>query len=174
MPLSTNFPFLLAETIDENSDATNAKCKTIKLPMTVSKMDGFSYYNFSVWPLKRNIIGIQVWWLCNNVFHIFSVCDVRFDGARRRTVQFIFPFVSQLSAKLVSSQLQGEFFIALWICVGCEWHFKCFLLQINIEEANKSNFLSAGEMPLPSLYFMMSLIFFLSGLFWLFLLKKSS
>lgn len=46
--------------------------------------------------------------------------------------------------------------------------------QIDIEEANKSNFLSAGEMPLPELYFMMSLIFFLSGLFWVFLLKKST
>lgn len=54
--LSTNFLFLLAETVDENIDATNAKCKTIKLPMTVSKMDGFSYYNFSVWPLKRKIL----------------------------------------------------------------------------------------------------------------------
>lgn len=49
-----------------------------------------------------------------------------------------------------------------------------FQFQIDIEEANKRNFLSAGEMPLPELYFMMSLIFFLSGLFWLFLLKKST
>lgn len=46
--------------------------------------------------------------------------------------------------------------------------------QIDIEENNNGNYLSAGEMPLPALYFMMSLIFFLSGLFWMFLLKKST
>lgn len=45
--------------------------------------------------------------------------------------------------------------------------------QVDIVENNMGNYLSAGEMPLPSLYFMMSLLFFLSGLFWLFLLKKS-
>ncbi|XP_055911249.1 protein GPR107 [Eupeodes corollae] len=45
--------------------------------------------------------------------------------------------------------------------------------NVDIEENNNGNFLSAGEMPLPALYFMMSLLFFLSGLFWVFILKKS-
>jgi G protein-coupled receptor 107 len=36
----------------------------------------------------------------------------------------------------------------------------------DIEEVNNGNYLSATEMPLPVLYFMMSLLFFLSGLFW--------
>ncbi|CAD7090007.1 unnamed protein product [Hermetia illucens] len=45
--------------------------------------------------------------------------------------------------------------------------------NVDIEENNSGNFLSAGEMPLPALYFMMSLLFFLSGLFWVFILKKS-
>ncbi|XP_058443094.1 protein GPR107 [Malaya genurostris] len=45
--------------------------------------------------------------------------------------------------------------------------------DVTIEENNSGNFLSAGEMPLPALYFMMSLLFFLSGLFWVFILKKS-
>lgn len=45
--------------------------------------------------------------------------------------------------------------------------------QVDIEENNNGNYLSAGEMPLPALYFMMSLLFFLSGLFWVFILKKS-
>lgn len=45
--------------------------------------------------------------------------------------------------------------------------------NVDIEENNRGNFLSAGEMPLPALYFMMSLLFFLSGLFWVFILKKS-
>lgn len=45
--------------------------------------------------------------------------------------------------------------------------------SIQISEINSGNFLSAGEMPLPALYFMMALLFFLSGCFWLFILKKS-
>lgn len=45
--------------------------------------------------------------------------------------------------------------------------------DVDIEEKNGQNYLSAGEMPLPALYFMMSLLFFLSGLFWVFILKKS-
>lgn len=45
--------------------------------------------------------------------------------------------------------------------------------DVDIEENNSGNFLSAGEMPLPALYFMMSILFLLSGLFWVFILKKS-
>lgn len=45
--------------------------------------------------------------------------------------------------------------------------------NLEIEENNSGNYLSAGEMPLPALYFMMSLLFFLSGCFWLFILRKS-
>ncbi|XP_071446608.1 protein GPR107 isoform X2 [Hetaerina americana] len=44
---------------------------------------------------------------------------------------------------------------------------------IEIEEKNSGNYLSAGEMPLPALYFMMAILFFLSGCFWVFILKKS-
>ncbi|CAK9802559.1 Protein GPR107 [Anthophora plagiata] len=44
---------------------------------------------------------------------------------------------------------------------------------IQISEINNGNFLSAGEMPLPALYFMMALLFFLSGCFWVFIPKKS-
>ncbi|XP_076649134.1 protein GPR107 isoform X1 [Halictus rubicundus] len=44
---------------------------------------------------------------------------------------------------------------------------------VQILEMNSQNFLSAGEMPLPALYFMMALLFFLSGCFWVFILKKS-
>lgn len=46
--------------------------------------------------------------------------------------------------------------------------------NIEIEERNNENYLSAGEMPLPALYFMMSLLFFLSGCFWVFILVKSN
>lgn len=45
--------------------------------------------------------------------------------------------------------------------------------QIEIEENNLGNFLSAGEMPLPALYSMMAVLFFLSGCFWVFILRNS-
>ncbi|EEB19259.1 protein GPR107 precursor, putative [Pediculus humanus corporis] len=45
--------------------------------------------------------------------------------------------------------------------------------KIEIEEINQNNYLSAGEMPLSGLYFMMSMIFFLCGTFWLYILMKS-
>ncbi|XP_034839319.1 protein GPR107 [Maniola hyperantus] len=44
---------------------------------------------------------------------------------------------------------------------------------IEIYESNKNNFLSAGEMPLPALYSMMSLTFFLSAGMWTVILKIS-
>jgi len=45
--------------------------------------------------------------------------------------------------------------------------------DINIEEKNSDSYLSAGEMPLPALYQMLSILFFLSGCFWVFILKKN-
>lgn len=44
---------------------------------------------------------------------------------------------------------------------------------IEITEQNNSSYLSAGEMPLPALYCMMAVLFFLSGLFWVFILRQS-
>jgi len=45
--------------------------------------------------------------------------------------------------------------------------------NIKIEEKNSDSYLSAGEMPLPALYQMLSILFFLSGCFWVFILKKN-
>lgn len=88
----------------------------------------------------------------------------------------------ELWTKSVSTEFQREFnflmqfIFDIFAVVNTRADPKCsnFSFQIDIEEGNKKNFLSAGEMPLPELYFMMSLIFFLSGLFWVFLLKKST
>jgi len=45
---------------------------------------------------------------------------------------------------------------------------------LKIEEKNLGdNYLSAGEMPLPALYQMLSILFLLSGCFWVFILKKN-
>ncbi|MCL4130154.1 UNVERIFIED_CONTAM: hypothetical protein GTU68_014515, partial [Idotea baltica] len=46
-------------------------------------------------------------------------------------------------------------------------------MTLKVEEKNPNNYLSAGKIPLPALYFMMSLIFFLSACFWFFILKNS-
>lgn len=47
------------------------------------------------------------------------------------------------------------------------------VLQVEIFESNGGNFLSAGDLPLPALYTMMSLLFVLSAGFWCFLLRNS-
>ena len=44
---------------------------------------------------------------------------------------------------------------------------------VDIEEKNNNSYLSAGEMPLPALYLLMSVLFFLSGCFWVFILRKT-
>lgn len=44
---------------------------------------------------------------------------------------------------------------------------------VEIYESNDGNFLSAGEMPLPVLYSMMSMVFFLSAILWTSILKTS-
>ena len=44
---------------------------------------------------------------------------------------------------------------------------------VDIEEKNDNSYLSAGEMPLPALYLLMSVLFFLSGCFWVFILRKN-
>ncbi|XP_045605389.2 protein GPR107 [Procambarus clarkii] len=52
--------------------------------------------------------------------------------------------------------------------------FSTIDMNLQITEKNPDdNYLSAGEMPLPALYFMMALLFFLSACFWFFLLKMS-
>lgn len=49
-----------------------------------------------------------------------------------------------------------------------------WFLQVNITEVNDNgNYLSAGDKPLPSLYFSMSLIYFITGSLWVYFLFKS-
>jgi len=46
--------------------------------------------------------------------------------------------------------------------------------ELKISEKNMGeNYLSAGEMPLPALYQMLSILFLLTGCFWVFILKKT-
>jgi len=69
---------------------------------------------------------------------------------------------------------EGLYNLYFHACPNYGEHLIPLYFDVDIEEKNSGNsFLSAGEMPLPALYFMMSLLFFLSGLFWVFILKKS-
>ena len=53
--------------------------------------------------------------------------------------------------------------------------FRLFYLFIKaiLIERNLDNYLSAGEIPLPVLYFTWAVIYFLSGFYWIFVLKTS-
>ncbi|KAL8598165.1 hypothetical protein ACOMHN_043236 [Nucella lapillus] len=46
-------------------------------------------------------------------------------------------------------------------------------MTIEITEDNNGNFLTAGEMPVPALYFTFSVLFFIAGTAWLSVLKRS-
>lgn len=58
--------------------------------------------------------------------------------------------------------------------VNCKWNYHVHVvLDIEINEKNSDrNYLSAGEQPLPSLFFVFSLIFFLASIIWLGFLRK--
>ncbi|XP_043190628.1 protein GPR107-like [Amphibalanus amphitrite] len=47
-------------------------------------------------------------------------------------------------------------------------------MTVEMIERNMDSYLSAGEMPLPALYFMMAVLFFISSCFWIFILRKSN
>ncbi len=48
------------------------------------------------------------------------------------------------------------------------------IVESNQDDSNSGhNYLSAGETPLPALYFMMSILFFVAGCFWVLILRKS-
>ncbi|XP_076622721.1 protein GPR107 isoform X2 [Colletes latitarsis] len=73
-----------------------------------------------------------------------------------------------------SEEEEGLYNLYFHNCPNYKYNSQVALdFTIQISEINSGNFLSAGEMPLPALYFMMALLFFLSGCFWVFILKKS-
>jgi hypothetical protein len=45
--------------------------------------------------------------------------------------------------------------------------------QLNITEKNAESYLSAGEIPLPPLYFALCIVFLFTGCFWFYVLRKS-
>ncbi|XP_061169779.1 protein GPR107-like [Saccostrea echinata] len=47
-----------------------------------------------------------------------------------------------------------------------------FEMQIDIEETNDGNYLSAGEIPIPALFFVLSALFFIAGIVWMVILRR--
>lgn len=54
------------------------------------------------------------------------------------------------------------------------WSYSRTNLTLDIVERNDNNYLSAGEIPLPEIYFVLSLIFFTLGIFWISVVKSKS
>ncbi|XP_043586952.1 protein GPR107 isoform X2 [Bombus pyrosoma] len=81
---------------------------------------------------------------------------------------------TSFSMYIASAEEEGLYNLYFHNCPNYKYDSQVALdFTIQISEINNGNFLSAGEMPLPALYFMMALLFFLSGCFWVFILKKS-
>ncbi|XP_062617932.1 protein GPR107-like [Saccostrea cucullata] len=47
-----------------------------------------------------------------------------------------------------------------------------FEMQVDIEEINDGNYLSAGEIPIPALFFTLSVLFFIAGIVWMVILRR--
>ncbi|XP_043286236.1 protein GPR107 isoform X2 [Venturia canescens] len=81
---------------------------------------------------------------------------------------------ASFSMKVTNDEEEGLYNLYFHSCPNYRWETPVAIdFTMQIAEENKGNFLSAGEMPLPALYFMMALLFFLSGCFWVFILKNS-
>ncbi|XP_072744487.1 protein GPR107 isoform X2 [Anoplolepis gracilipes] len=76
---------------------------------------------------------------------------------------------------VASEEEEGLYNLYFHNCQNYDNYMEPLLVDFTVEvaEINNDNFLSAGEMPLPALYFTMALLFFLSGCFWVFILNKS-
>ncbi|XP_020290780.1 protein GPR107 [Pseudomyrmex gracilis] len=76
---------------------------------------------------------------------------------------------------VASEEEEGLYNLYFHNCQNYDNYKEPLLVDFTVEvaEINNDNFLSAGEMPLPALYFTMALLFFLSGCFWVFILNKS-
>ncbi|KAM7349519.1 protein GPR107 [Cochliomyia hominivorax] len=91
----------------------------------------------------------------------------------RTTVEGVNYYNMSFSMFVASLREEGLYNLYFHNCDNYHNMDKEVSFVVDIEENNNGNYLSAGEMPLPALYLMMSLLFFLSGLFWVFILKKS-
>jgi hypothetical protein len=123
---------------------------------------------FDVKPCPLAILPMTVTKGKDEAFYSFKVIS---DSTKSKiTYKNLFQFVLSIMSK-AEEGLYNLYFHSCPNYVDVP-NYSLFF-DVDIEEKNQGNFLSAGEMPLPALYFMMSLIFFLSGLFWVFILRKT-
>ncbi|CAL7933485.1 unnamed protein product [Xylocopa violacea] len=103
-----------------------------------------------------------------------SVCSRRRLPMTVQTVKGVKYYNTSFAMYVASEPEEGLYNLYFHNCPNYKYESQVAVdFTIQISEINSGNFLSAGEMPLPALYFMMSLLFFLSGCFWVFILKKS-
>lgn len=67
---------------------------------------------------------------------------------------------------------EGLYSLYFHNCAGYASLYTTVNLSISIVEQNGENFLSAGEILLPKLYFIMSVVFFITGCVWIHVLKR--
>jgi len=86
-------------------------------------------------------------------------------------------FIVKLSKEnQISSDQEGLYSMYFHNCYNFQKGFRHrskMNMTIDIIETNGESYLSAGEMPLPALYQMLSITFFLAGCFWIFILRKN-
>lgn len=74
---------------------------------------------------------------------------------------------------VASDSEEGLYNLYFHSCPNYPTQSRTYDFTMHIYEKNIGGFLSAGEMPLPALYMTMAVLFFLSGCFWVFLLRQS-
>lgn len=106
---------------------------------------------------------------CSNVPTVIKMNILEADG--QNVYNFAFRiFVTQ-------EELEGLYSLFFYSCKNYEafgYSWTRSNLTLDITESNIHNFLSAGEMPLPEMYFALSIIFFLLGVFWISVVKTKS
>ncbi|XP_034937893.1 protein GPR107 isoform X2 [Chelonus insularis] len=83
-------------------------------------------------------------------------------------------FNAEFAMYITNEDEEGLYNLYFHNCANFDYNTRSTVnFEMHIAEINNGNFLSAGEMPLPSLYFLMSSTFFISGCLWVYILKKS-
>ncbi|CAF1464725.1 unnamed protein product [Rotaria magnacalcarata] len=121
--------------------------------------------------LKSNVTTPSVKKFEKNETLINEIPMQRIGGAQHR-----FRFQFQVIVRRKSEE--GLYNLYFHNCFNTtDSHLNQRPLNINLTailiERNLDNYLSAGEMPLPVLYFTWAVIYFLSGFYWIFVLKTS-
>ncbi|NXH46134.1 GP107 protein, partial [Dicaeum eximium] len=91
-----------------------------------------------------------------------------------KNADFSIPYF-QFFFNISSDKQEGLYSLYFHKCVGKKGPANdqlLFSLDVNITEKNPESYLSAGEIPLPKLYISMAFFFFLSGTFWIHILRK--